>query len=416
VTVARVGSFCSGIGGLDMGAADALGGTHAWFAESDPGASAVLAARFPGVPNHGDLTSFDWSRAEPVDVVCMGFPCQPFSAAGLQLGTADSRHLFPAIVAALEAMPALPRAVVIENVPRLVTIEGGSVWRMVQDELMRLGYAGVWRIAPAASVGAPHLRKRVVLVAQLCPRPVMIHSPRKYNVRSELLKTPTAQLAVNGGSQHPDKRKAGGHGPTLADEIEHLLPTPRTSDSRGAGQRKHGKASGHDLREAISLLPTPRATDGSNGGPNQRGSKGDLALPSAVLHMLPTPTAADGERRSTSYVRGNPTLNGASLPEVFGKYAAAVERWAAVAGPPPPPREVSARGGERLSAKFVEWMNGLPAGFVTGVPGLSNAAVMRCLGNMVVPQFAAAVVAELHTELTTVVNWHLTSGTRAVML
>jgi hypothetical protein len=42
---------------------------------------------------------------------------------------------------------------------------------------------------------------------------------------SSLLKTPTSQLAVNGGSQHPDKRKAGGHGPTLADEIEHLLQT-----------------------------------------------------------------------------------------------------------------------------------------------------------------------------------------------
>lgn len=74
-----------------------------------------------------------------------------------------------------------------------------------------------------------------------------------------LLRTPTAQLAVNGGSQHPDKRKQGGHGPTLADEVEHLLPTPR-------------------------------ATDGTKGGPNQRGSSGDLMLPSAVM-LLPTPTA-----------------------------------------------------------------------------------------------------------------------------
>ena len=46
---------------------------------------------------------------------------------------------------------------------------------------------------------------------------------------SPLLKTPTSQLAVNGGSQHPDQRKAGGHGPTLADEVEHLLPTPRVT-------------------------------------------------------------------------------------------------------------------------------------------------------------------------------------------
>ena len=55
---------------------------------------------------------------------------------------------------------------------------------------------------------------------------------------SLLLKTPTAQLAVNGGSQHPDKRKAGGHGPTLADEAEHLLPTPKASDHKGQNQRR----------------------------------------------------------------------------------------------------------------------------------------------------------------------------------
>lgn len=82
-----------------------------------------------------------------------------------------------------------------------------------------------------------------------------------------LLKTPTSQLAVNGGSQHPDKRRAGGHGPTLADEVEHLLPTPR-------------------------------ASDGAKGGPNQRGSAGDLTLPSAAVRLLPTPAASnpnDGE-------------------------------------------------------------------------------------------------------------------------
>jgi hypothetical protein len=80
----------------------------------------------------------------------------------------------------------------------------------------------------------------------------------------QLLKTPTAQLAVNGGSQHPDKRREGGHGPTLADQVE------------------------------CELLPTPRATDGTKGGPNQRGSPGDLMLPSAVMDLLPTPRATRG--------------------------------------------------------------------------------------------------------------------------
>jgi hypothetical protein len=168
-----------------------------------------------------------------------------------------------------------------------------------------------------------------------------------------LLKTPTAQLAVNGGSQPPEKRKAGGHGPTLADQVEHellptptarekggrnarhgdtsrgddlpeavrYLPTPNATDHKGAGQQprriRDGRArpaSDADLPTAVQLLPTPRATDGTKGGPNQRGSSGDLMLPSAVMGLLPTPTAADGDRTSRTYPRGDATLIGALLP------------------------------------------------------------------------------------------------------
>ena len=68
-----------------------------------------------------------------------------------------------------------------------------------------------------------------------------------------VLKTPTSQLAVNGGSQHPDKRRAGGHGPTLADEVEHLLPTPRAT--RGGSST-----------ETVAMLPTPTAMDAHSSG------------------------------------------------------------------------------------------------------------------------------------------------------
>lgn len=71
-----------------------------------------------------------------------------------------------------------------------------------------------------------------------------------------LLRTPTAQLAVNGGSQHPDKRKAGGHGPTLADEVEHLLPTPNATHERKMSR------TGPLLHGIAALLPTPMAADG----------------------------------------------------------------------------------------------------------------------------------------------------------
>ncbi len=117
----------------------------------------------------------------------------------------------------------------------------------------------------------------------------------------QLLKTPTAQLAVNGGSQHPDKRREGGHGPTLADQIEHLLPTPQAHDAAGSKtpeQIAAMRARGHgvsNLNEAAAhhLLPTPRASDGTKGAPNQRASSGHLMLPSAVMDLLPTPAARD---------------------------------------------------------------------------------------------------------------------------
>jgi hypothetical protein len=104
---------------------------------------------------------------------------------------------------------------------------------------------------------------------------------------SALLKTPTSQLAVNGGSQHPDKRKAGGHGPTLADEVEHLLPTPTTDPATGNGHARN-------LSREAQLLPTPTATPYGN---NQSASPGAAVRPSLDVlapTLLPTPSAADG--------------------------------------------------------------------------------------------------------------------------
>lgn len=104
----------------------------------------------------------------------------------------------------------------------------------------------------------------------------------------ELLKTPTAQLAVNGGSQHPDKRRAGGHGPTLADQVEHqLLPTPNATDSQGGPRAlpekrtSGGKDHGPRLRDvAPTLLPTPTARlgDDTSRGADPARYKGPASL------------------------------------------------------------------------------------------------------------------------------------------
>lgn len=115
-------------------------------------------------------------------------------------------------------------------------------------------------------------------VSSELPTPERLIAARESS--SSLLKTPTSQLGTNGGSQHPDKRKAGGHGPTLADEVEHLLPTPAVNDM-GAGKtveqwdswtarmrQEHRNGNGHGKSLAIEALrysaPTlPLSTAGS---------------------------------------------------------------------------------------------------------------------------------------------------------
>lgn len=226
-----------------------------------------------------------------------------------------------------------------------------------------------------------------------------------------LLKTPTSQLAVNGGSQHPDKRKAGGHGPTLADEVEHLLPTPMTSDaahpSDGDLRRKSP-----GLRAIDGLLPTPKAGDADFGTPRTSGRPPEKSthLMTRMMHTLPTPRATrGGSGTEIAYAAGGErsdehrTQGVVEVPEgaQWGPYAAAIERWEQVLGRPAPvPTEAGPKVGQRLSSAFVEWMMGLPEGWVTGVdlrtreasakalsgvkPASSRTTELRILGNGVV--------------------------------
>ena len=137
---------------------------------------------------------------------------------------------------------------------------------------------------------------------------------------AHLLKTPTAQLAVNGGSQHPDKRRAGGHGPTLADQVEHsLLPTPQAHDAvKGktpeqiAAMRARSGAGVWNLNEVAetALLPTPHG-QGEDGHGHElsmvvRATSGLSRTDRTVRRMgkagalLPTPQAGLAAAGNTS--------------------------------------------------------------------------------------------------------------------
>lgn len=65
----RSASLFAGIGGLDL-ALERFGVVPAWFSEVDPHASKILKKHWPDVPNHGDITTTDWNKVEPVDAIC----------------------------------------------------------------------------------------------------------------------------------------------------------------------------------------------------------------------------------------------------------------------------------------------------------------------------------------------------------
>ena len=159
-----VGSLFSGIGGLDLGL-ERAGHTVRWQVEANPYCQRILAKHWPHVPCYPDVTQLTGTELAPVDLICGGFPCQPVSHAGLQKGTDDDRWLWPHFARLLGVLR--PRYVLLENVPGLLTTNGGHAFGAILADLADSGYDAEWDSLPAAAVGAPHLRYRVFIIASL---------------------------------------------------------------------------------------------------------------------------------------------------------------------------------------------------------------------------------------------------------
>jgi DNA (cytosine-5)-methyltransferase 1 len=156
-------SLFSGIGGFDL-AAEWAGWENIFHCEWNPFGQKVLAYHFPNSKSYNDITKTDFTiHAGKIDVLTGGFPCQPYSTAGKQLGKSDERHLFPEMLRAIKEIK--PRYIVGENVRGLVSGGGGLVFNEVCDDLEGEGYEVQSFLIPAASVNAPHQRYRIWFVA-----------------------------------------------------------------------------------------------------------------------------------------------------------------------------------------------------------------------------------------------------------
>jgi len=230
-----VGSLCSGIGGLDLGL-ERAGMRVIWQSEVDPYACRVLAKHWPDVPNLGDVTTIDWSTVERPDVICGGYPCQPFSYAGARRGEHDHRHLWPYMLRALRYLR--PRYALLENVTGHLSLGFGRVL----GDLAEIGFDAEWSVVSACAMGAPHARERVLVVAYPCAigrerrrsHGPAHGSPDRQTRQSEGRNPNTAWLAVpgatvrgvaNGVPHRVDRLRGLGNAvvPQVAEHVGHLI-------------------------------------------------------------------------------------------------------------------------------------------------------------------------------------------------
>jgi DNA (cytosine-5)-methyltransferase 1 len=151
----------SGIGGFARGLEATGHFRTTCFVEQDPYCQAVLKHHWPDVPILDDIKNakaFDFPETRP-DLVCGGFPCQPFSQAGRQRAQDDPRHLWPEMLRVIRELR--PTWVVGENVVGLIKLGLDEVLTDLEGE----GYATRTFNIPACATGAPHLRQRVWVVA-----------------------------------------------------------------------------------------------------------------------------------------------------------------------------------------------------------------------------------------------------------
>lgn len=161
----KFGSLFSGIGGFELGFEN-VGMECIWQVEKDQYCRSVLEKHWVNVERFIDVRTVGKHNLEPVNLICGGFPCKDLSLAGRREGLRGEESglwfEFERIIKEL-----LPKWIVIENVPGLLSSNGGEDFKTVIKALDELGYGVSWRVLDSQYFGVPQRRRRVFIVASL---------------------------------------------------------------------------------------------------------------------------------------------------------------------------------------------------------------------------------------------------------
>jgi DNA (cytosine-5)-methyltransferase 1 len=157
------GSLFSGIGGFDL-AAEYMGWENVFHCEINPFCRKILKYYWPNAKSYENIQTTDFTiYRDRIQILTGGFPCQPYSSAGKRLGKADTRHLWPNMLRAINEIK--PRYVVGENVRGLTNWSNGMVFNEVCAEMEDIGYQVAPYLIPACATNAPHRRERIWFIA-----------------------------------------------------------------------------------------------------------------------------------------------------------------------------------------------------------------------------------------------------------
>lgn len=351
----KVGSLFSGYGGLDLAVEHVFGARTVWFSEINEPVSRVFSCHWPDAPNLGDITMIDWSTVEPVDILCGGFPCQDVSTVGKMAGLAPGTRsgLWANMADAIDQLR--PDWVVIENVRGLLSasairatpddaIPQGDERAALDPATLRHLEPGLW------GLGDEPARPLRALGAVLGDLADLGYDARWIGLPASLI-----------GAPHPRFRVF-----VLA---RATVPHPARL-RRGTGRGEPGSSSGATGNDR-ALAPGDRPRTERAGWLTEMESRiGDTVEPNRRhLHR-------------------------------WGRYATAIARWEHLTGrEAPAPALLNEMTGPRPASRFVEWLMGLEAGWVTHSNlELTANQQLAALGNGVLPAQAMTALCLLIEE------------------